>query len=401
MQTRFSQIKTLTLSIALITVATFLLSNSESGIKKTNLEPIGNTLPGFDVQTYRKDWHFIPKSTILKGIKWLGPRMQYPGSFKADTYPLTWADNNLIYSSGGDPVSEIKNNGLEFLKIEGTPDNYKISVINEMPDFLGWGGHGLKPTGLLCCKGVLYLFAHNLGKRTNENNEKCHGYDAQIFMSKDYGKTWFPDIKIVENSPMFPGRDFGSPCFVNYGKDNAGATDGFVYALSGEGWANGNFLKVGRVPEDRIMDIKSWKFIGKFKTGRNPVWVRNFKASIPVFKDSGFMGYPECVYIESLKRYLLLGWRFKVEKPYKYSPDDGSELAIYESPKPWGPFSLVAKMDWETPEVTPYNPRLPLKWFDNDKLEGYLLFSGSWRNGGSSEFYRVQVRKFKLVRIKK
>ena len=98
--------------------------------------------------------------------------MPYTGSLKADTYPLTWADDNLIYSSGGDPVSEKKNNGLEFLSIDGTPANYTISVVNEMPDFLGWGGQGLKPTGMLCRKGVLYLFAHNLGKQTNENMEK-------------------------------------------------------------------------------------------------------------------------------------------------------------------------------------------------------------------------------------
>ncbi len=60
----------------------------------------------------------------------------------------------------------------------------------------------------------------------------------------------------------------------------------------------------------------------------------------------------------------------------------------------------MAKMDWETPEVTPYNPRLPLSWFDDGKLEGCLLFSGSWRNSGSSEFYRAQVRRFMLERAR-
>jgi hypothetical protein len=338
----------------------------------------------------------IPKSTVLSGLTWLGPRLPYPGEFKADTYPLTWADDNLIYSSAGDPVSEKKKDGLEFLSIDGNPDNYNISVINEMPDFRGWGGQGLKPTGMLCHKGVLYLFAHNLGKRKNENVEKCHGYDAQIFMSKDKGKTWEPDIKSVEKSPMFPGRDFGSPSFINYGKDNAGATDGYVYALSGEGWANGNYLKVGRVPADQIMDINAWEFAGKFNTNGQPVWMKDFKTAIPVLRDSGYLGYPECVYVKSLKRYLILGWKFKVETPEKYSPDDGSELVIYEAPQPWGPFSVVARTDWESPEVTPYNPRIPLKWFDEEKLEGYLLFSGSWRNGGSTEFYRAQVRHFKL-----
>jgi len=85
------------------------------------------------------------------------------------------------------------------------------------------------------------------------------------------------------------------------------------------------------------MDINAWEFISKFEAGRKPVWVNDFKAAIPVLQDSGFMGYPECVYIKSLKCYLLLTWKFKVERPDKYSPDDGSELAIYESPQPWGP----------------------------------------------------------------
>jgi hypothetical protein len=343
----------------------------------------------------------IPESTIISGLTWLGPQVPYPGTYKADTYPLTWADDDLIYSSGGDAVSEKKQDGLDFLSIDGNPDNYKISRINEMSDFRGWGGQGLKPTGMLCHKGVLYMFAHNLGKRTNENMEKCHGYDAQIFRSKDKGKTWEPDIKTVEKSPMFPGRDFGSPCFINYGKDNAGTTDGFVYALSGEGWANGNYLKVGRVPADQIMDISAWEFVGKIKTNGKPVWVRDFKAAIPVLQDSGYLGYPECVYVKSLKRYLLLGWKFNVESPEKYSPDDGSKLVIFEAPQPWGPFSVAVRMDWETPEMTPYNPRLPLKWFDDEKLEGYLLFSGSWRNGGSSEFYRAHVRRFRFERVEK
>lgn len=340
----------------------------------------------------------IPKSTVLSGITWLGSRVPASGNYKSDTFPVTWTDDDLMYSSGGDPVSE-GHDGLDIVSIQGSAEKYQIHVINNMPHFRGSGGNGLKPTGLLCRKGILYLFAQNLGMRGNENAEKSHGYDAQIFQSKDHGKTWEPDIETVRKSPMFPGREFGSPCFVNYGKDNANATDGFVYALSGQGWANGNTLKVGRVPADPIMDIAAWEFVGGFDGFRNPVWIKDFKAAVPVLEDTGFLGYPDCVYIASLKRYLLLDWRFKVERPEKYSPDDGSELAIYEAPQPWGPYSVVAKMDWETPEVTPYNPRLPLMWFDSKKLEGYLLFSGSWRNGGSSEFYRPQVRRFKLQRV--
>lgn len=340
----------------------------------------------------------IPKSTILAGLTWLGPRIQHAGKFKGDVYPLAWAEDDVMYSAAGDTVSESKKDGLCTVMIKGGPLDYTIDVTNPMNDYLGWGGHGLKPTGMLSYKGELYMFAHNLGKRTNENAEKCHGYDAQIFQSKDNGKTWLPDIKKVEKSPMFPGREFGSPTFITYGKNHANATDGFIYSLSGQGWANGNALKLGRVPADKIMDINSWEFVSGFDVQLKPIWKNDFKLATPVLEDTGFLGYPEAVYIVSLKRYLVFGWKFKKESPETYSPNEGSELSIYEAPQPWGPFALVAKMDWETPQVTPYNPRLPLKWFDGEKLEGYLLFSGSWRNGGSSEFYRAHVRKFKLDR---
>ena len=247
----------------------------------------------------------IPKSTVLAGLTWLGPRVPASGGYKADTFPVTWADDDLLYSAGGDPVSEKRPDGLDVISIQGYPNDFQVTVVNPMPDFTGWGGNGLKPTGMLSRKGVLYLFSQNLGQRTDENAEKCHGYDAQVFKSVDKGKTWEPDINTVKKKPMFPGRDFGSPAFVNYGKDNVGETDAFVYALSGQGWANGDVLKLGRVPADKIMDRAAWEFVGGFDSMRNPLWIRDVGAATPVLQDKGFMGCAECAYISSFKRHLL------------------------------------------------------------------------------------------------
>jgi hypothetical protein len=82
----------------------------------------------------------------------------------------------------------------------------------------------------------------------------------------------------------------------------------------------------------------------------------------------------------------------------KCNPDAGSELIIYDAPEPWGPFTMVHHEDpWETSELNPYNPRLPLKWFNADRLEGWMLFSGSWRDGGRTPAYRTHVRPFRLL----
>jgi hypothetical protein len=117
------------------------------------------------------------------------------------------------------------------------------------------------------------------------------------------------------------------------------------------------------------------------------------KRAVPVISHPGYLGMVDMVYLSSLRRYLLLGWRNKV----KSDPDAGSELIVYDAPEPWGPFTIVHHEDpWESVELNPYNPRLPLKWFDHERLEGWLLFSGSWRLDGLSPTYRAHVRKFRL-----
>ena len=337
----------------------------------------------------------IKKSKTILGIEWMGEEIPFPDSAKkGDTFPITWADDNNQYTSAGDPLWGNKWDGLDLECFTGDAPKYKIDKINDMPDFKGYGGNGPKPTGLISIKGVLYLAFQNLtGIFVNAGNaEYSHGYDASIVFSTDHGKTWNPDIT-KNRTPIFPGRMFGAPAFINYGKDNEGATDNYVYIISGEGWSNGSNCRLARAPADKIMDATAWQFVKENKSGNQPVWTNNIYDAIPVITHDEYLGAVDMVYITKLKRYLLLSWHFKT-----YSdPNNGSEIVIYESPQPWGPFSLVCQEKWETNEKTPYNPRIPLKWFDQDKLEGWILFSGTWRNGGSTPYYRSHIRKFKLL----
>jgi hypothetical protein len=342
-----------------------------------------------------------PRSQVVTGLEWLGEQIPCPEAGKrGDTFPLTWAADDAIYTSAGDPVWPDKNkSGLDVERILGNPPDYRIDRISEMADYKGWGGEGPKPTGLISVKGTLYLAFQNLtgkGDQTRDNPDVVanygHGYDAQIVSSSDFGKSWRPDIKAI-STPMFPGRTFGAPAFVNFGKDNLGARDKFVYAISGEGWDDGSHCRLGRVPEESILDRKSWEWVRALSPKGGPQWSKDMNLAVPVITHPGYLGAVDMVYISSLRRYLLLGWRNKV----KADPDAGSELIVYDAPEPWGPFTIVHHEDpWESVELNPYNPRLPLKWFDHEKLEGWLLFSGSWRSGGQTPTYRVHVRKFRL-----
>lgn len=347
----------------------------------------------------------LPHSEVIRGFEWLGPNIPYPEIEKrGDTFPITWAKDGRLYTSAGDPVWPDKQSGLDFESIEGLPPAFHVSRPNAMAGFVGYGGAGPKPAGLISVKGTLYLAFQNAtgpGESTSLNVDILntymnygHGYDAHVIASSDFGRTWTVSSPKQIQRPMFPGRLFGAPAFVNFGKDNEGARDNFVYAISGEGWDNGIHCRLGRVLNDRILKAESWEWVSALNKGF-PSWTSDLSQAIPVLSHPGYLGFVDMVYVRPLKRYLLLAWRNKV----KADPESGSELLIYDSPEPWGPFTMVYHEDpWESISLNPYNPRLPLKWFNPNTLDGWLLYSGSWRSGGKTPTYRIHVRPFRLLR---
>src|SRR5580704_4757276 len=343
----------------------------------------------------------IPQSPVLKGIRWLEEERPYGEMDKrGDTFPITWSSDNNLYTSAGDPVWPDKGSGLDLECLIGMAPSYRVERINPMTTYSGWGGCGPKPTGFISVEGTLYLAFQNMTGISNLPPNPLdimmiygHGYDAQIVQSRDFGKTWQPDVSALDK-PMFPGRTFGAPAFINYGRDNEGARDNYVYAISGEGWDNGSHLRLGRVPRTDILSAGRWEWVSSIGTGNTPTWSAHLGEASAVLTHPGYLGYVDMVYVHRLRRYLVLSWHHKV----KCNPDAGSELIVYDSPEPWGPFTLVHHEDpWESPELNPYNPRLPLKWFDQTTLKGWIVFSGSWRSGGKTPTYRMHTRPFQLL----
>lgn len=311
-----------------------------------------------------------------------------------DTYPMTWADDDEIYTSSGDPNWGEKWDGLDVEKFSGQPPHYSITRVNAMADYKGSGGGGPKPAGMISVSGVLYLAVQNLlGKKPPAFGTRSqHGSDATIISSRDHGKTWMPARADIQR-PMFPGHLFGGPAFVNTGRDNANAPDKYVYAVSTDQWDNGSNLRVGRVPADRIQDVAAWQWISELKSYRRPRWSRRLEDAVSVLTDDRRISLPEMVYIASIHRYLLLTWSLYRD----FSPNDGTELTIYDAPHPWGPFMLVHhETMWESKEMNPYCPRLPLKWLrvKGNEIEGWIQFSGTWRK--ESVEYRSHVRQFRM-----
>jgi len=412
----------------------------------------------------------IPRSKTIRSIEWLSDRIKIgdPNGL-GDTHPLTWAADDEIYVGTGDPQALHDSSGERFTtrryalkydakndpevdrhllscvtgscveKFSGDPENMTVSRVNDLPWSIGWGGSGAKPTGMISVDGVLYLALQNtLGWKPPHFGSHCqHGSDATIICSRDFGKTWEPDLsktmtdfynehfirnKAIYSSPsagpthfavrdgewtpyyermnykdytpMFPGDWFGTPAFVQYGKDNADAVDGYVYAVSSDQFDNGTNLRVGRVPKEKIMDREAWEFATYLEDG-SVGWTHDLFESDPMLEIYRHIGAPEMVYIPSIKKYLLLTWAHHTD----FDPRDGSELTVLEADNPWGPYSLVFyEWMWYKQESGGYCPRIPMKWFDNDELTGYLEWAGNYMNIWAEDtYYCPNLRKFKLI----
>lgn len=389
----------------------------------------------------------IPRSNIE--FDWIGDRIPCASpKVRGDTHPLTWADDDGIYVGTGDPnwmptpsgnIDKIewtkqavdddeyrKTCGLVVEQFLGQPEQFELVRINDMPGFIGGGGSGPKPTGMISVDGKLYYAVQNLlgwkPPRFRENSQ--HGSDATILCSEDHGRTWTPNLNdLLSNleseqysrlerkqtpwrgwktapemrksykgwAPMFPGYLFGGLSFVQFGKDNQDALDDYVYAVSADQWDNGSEMRLGRVHKTRVLDERSWEFANVDENG-NVSWQSGLELSQPILTIDKHMSVPEMVYIPKINKYLLLTWA--LHQDFRATP--GSELTILESTNMWGPFKLIYyEWMWYTRIAGCYCPRLPMKWFNVDQLSGWLEHSGNWET--QLPYYLPQVRPFRLT----
>ena len=87
-----------------------------------------------------------------------------------------------------------------------------------MDGYIGWGGNGPKPTGMICVDGILYLAFQNL-KEPESHLIVCH-HSMEAMPILYIQQTRVLPVPSFENikEPMFPGHKFGGPSFVNFGK---------------------------------------------------------------------------------------------------------------------------------------------------------------------------------------
>jgi CubicO group peptidase (beta-lactamase class C family) len=298
-----------------------------------------------------------PPSRAIKRIDWAPPETILRKAKGSDNWPLTWADDDHLYTAYGDGwgfdprVPEKLSLGIARIE-HGPADFTGINVRSPSIEQKGDGKAGKKASGLLMVDGVLYLWVRNAG-------------NAQLAWSNDHGKAWmWSDWKFTTS--------FGCPTFLNFGKNYAGARDDYVYVYSHDqdsAYLPADRMVLARVPKGRIKDRAAYEFFKTLGAENRPVWSADLNERGAAFTHPGNCYRSGISYNAGLKRYL---WCQIL--PGK-DPRFAGGFGVYDAPEPWGPWTTAYFTEnWDVgPGET---SSFPTKWMSADGKTLYLVFSG-------------------------
>jgi CubicO group peptidase (beta-lactamase class C family) len=286
-----------------------------------------------------------PPSSVIRSINFAPVETVRREAVDSDNWPVTWGADNHLYTSYGDgfgfdPRTE-KKLSMGFARIEGGPEDFRaFNIRSATGETVGDGARGAKASGLLMVDGALYMWVRNTG-------------NAQLVWSEDQGRTWTWGFKLETS--------FGSPAFLNFGRNYEGATDNYVYVYSQDGpsaYQTNDSVVAARVRKDRIRDRAGYEF---FSPGG---WTRDISQRGPVFTFPRHCQRVDAVYNAGLKRYLLA---------VSYGHYGG--WGIFDAPTPVGPWTTAFHTEsWGLGGTHGY--RLPSKWISPDGRTMWLVFSG-------------------------
>jgi hypothetical protein len=178
--------------------------------------------------------------------------------------------------------------------------------------------------------------------------------------SEDHARSWQWGFRFQES--------FGCPAFLNFGRNCAGARDGYVYAYSSDGpsaYESYDRIVLGRAPATRIRERGAWEFL---RDPAGPVWTKDIHQRGAVFTYPRHCQRLDVVYHPGLGRHLLaLGY------------NHNSGWGLFDAPEPWGPWTTAFHTEsWDFAGTHGY--RLPAKWIDTAGKSMYLVFSGVKQN---------------------
>ena len=323
-----------------------------------------------------------PPSTAIPGIVWDPEPVRLGNGVTGDNWAMTWTVDDTLFAAYGDGAGfgdRKPRLTIGFARIVGAPPTHSAEDVPTSADTpAGWGNKGIKASGMLAAGGALYLFVRNYAVDGNWHH-------SRLASSADNGKTW-------TWAPWHFSKTFGCPDFVQYGRDYAGARDGFVYVVSqdnDDSYTYDRNLVMARVPKGRVADRAAWEFFAGADADNRPQWTPALDGRKPVFIDPSGTQRVSITYNRVLRRYLLTT-SHKVEGQ---TGPHTTALGVFEAPEPWGPWRTVYYDDHWSDHWTIHH-KFPTRWMSPDGRTLWLVFSGG--NAPQSAYNCLMVRRAQL-----
>jgi hypothetical protein len=299
----------------------------------------------------------------------------------SDNWPLTWSDDDNQYAMWGDGggFGGSESDGrasLGVARIEGGGQDYR--GVNR------YGGHGGECQSSIDGKshgaplsvgGILYAWITPASGAA--------GYDEfTLYRSTDKGCAWTRlDVTFARASDHI---SYGS--FVQFGKDNSGAQDAYLYTVATEVTDASSLAVVQRpgrimllrVPALSIEDRGTYEFFAGLDSTGQPEWSPNPADRFAIYEDSDGVGpFPQMTLVPGLQRMVYTN---------QHGSGSGVEasqslLTMAEAPHPWGPWTVFFH-DRFAPELehSVFQCNFAPKWFSNGGRDFTLVFSGTGEN---------------------
>ncbi len=256
------------------------------------------------------------------------------------------------------------------------------------PDGCSW-----KSSGCSYIDGAFYwvVARHKYGEESGDSFRRQTAANASIIRSTDLGRTWTRSAKQNMEQPLFPGRRFATPYFIQYGlrEVSEDGADRFVYAVSNNGfWDNGDEMILGRVSRKKLAALQSsdWEYYSGGDGSRGFAWAKNVDEAKPVIHAPGKLGMTGAVYVPFRRRYLMVTWYYPAGGGKMKGAFSETMWNFYEAPRPWGPWTSIGSSKRFTPGGF-YCPEICPKFLTADRA--YIWTAGNWNDPRSYKLHIV------------
>lgn len=310
-----------------------------------------------------------------------------------DTWIAAWARDGNLYSPSDDTHGFHKacDSNIAFNRLEGgNPMRLSGVTVNPMLQYGKAGQLGLdrcswKSSGCIWLDRNIYwvVARHLYGEESGDPHKRQTAQNASIIKSADFGKSWTRTARENYDSPMFPGRRFATPYFIQYGYSHRAVTednaDNYIYATANNGfWDCGDDMVLGRVARSKIgrLDGRDWEFYTGGDGMKANSWSADMNDAKPVLAGAGRFGMTGPVYLPAHRRYFMIGWYYPAGGGKMKDASSHTIWDFYDSPRPWGPWTQIGSYSstpagWYSPEVCP-------KFQTKDHV--VVFTAGNWHN---------------------